>query len=159
MKECGLKANKSHQHIAGKLSQCFTGLQQQQQQQQQDMPALLKQPSAVASLPSVRTSAASCEPLSVAPAVSTAMSLSSPSWLSLCAQLRDFLRSDGSVYLQLLLLQPLDMHSLLLCVQGAGIDCNRDQLTAFLDVEGVAFAQTPHTRGNRGRQTKRQEQA
>ena len=164
MRECGLKSNKSHQHCAHKLSACFTGLQQQQQklhsmaaENSQQSRAPLPRQEGIFKVGSVAVGASSVSSDALAPLFSSTVPISpsSSSWPNLCGQLRDFLRSEASVYLQLLLLQPLDLNSLLLCVQGAGMECNRDQLTAFLDMEGVPFAQTPHNpQHNRSRQKK-----
>ena len=72
---------------------------------------------------------------------------------SVAGRLRAFIRHHSTLYLRVLLLQPVDLQSLLVCCNGAGLTVSREQLVHFLDEEGVAFAQTPNVRhGNRGRQ-------
>ena len=73
--------------------------------------------------------------------------------VALTGRLRAFIRHHSSLYLRVLLLQTVDLHSLHLCCTGAGLEVSREQLVSFLDQEGVAFAQTPTLRhGNRSRQ-------
>ena len=131
MKECGLKANKSHAHNAHKLGLCFQALQR----------GSAGQRAATTAVSAASVSAAS----SVAPPPSSCAALPSPPLsasvlvpASLSGRLRAALRSEASLYLQLLLLQPLDLQSLLLSLQGMGVEVSREQLTAFLDVEGVS---------------------
>ena len=160
MKECGLKANKSHAFMADKLLACFTQMQRQQltqpptaKKKEQQRPSQdsgsLSQPVAAASqslssssAPMASAPMASALPSSAAAAVPGSLG-AVPLPAELVRRLRAFLRSAPSVYLQLLLLQPLDLQSLFLCMQGAGMECSKDQLAQFLDAEGCSFAQTP----------------
>ena len=80
-------------------------------------------------------------------------SLPAPLGAAMACRLRAFIRHHSALYLRMLLLQTVDLQSLLVSCNGAGIAVSREQLVHFLDEEGVAFAQTPNLRhGNRSRQ-------
>ena len=157
MKECGLKANKSHAHNAHKLALCFQALQAGGAGQR-PATAAVSAAAVSAQAASVTSAAPSTTPPPSSAAALPPLPLSASSLVpaSLSARLRAVLRSDSSLYLQLLLLQPLDLQSLLLSLQGMGMEVSREQLTAFLDVEGVsARSSTATASSHRGQRQRR----
>ena len=146
MAECGLKANRSHAHNSSKLTQCYAALQSASQQGNGAAPPTA--PAAAAPrvpVPSAHSASSSAlPPSSPAPPSSSASlnaavsSSSSPLSPLLCGRLRCVLRSEAGLYLQLLLGQAVDGQSLWVAVQGMGLGVDREQLTAFLDSEGVS---------------------
>ena len=130
MNECGLKSGQQ-QRMADTLTACF-----------KHTLAASQSSSAVAASSSASAAAASS---------------SSASLSALTARIRHFIRQSPALYLQCLLLQPLELSSLFLCCQGAGIDVSRDQLQLILDAEGCSAAQTTISRrGGGSRQSKKQ---